>query len=171
METLGVTQATWRSEGERGGTDCFPNGRNESGGETKRKLDTSRACIPMGAGPARGVRWRGRPVTGPGAYFGFLVRGHTEEGEKNAAVEAPLHVNNLGGRGHPLVELPGHIAQIGVQALLQGLVEDDLRQATGTASHCITGVLGPVDLSGLVAHQPWPGANTPANPTGPKRHK
>ena len=78
-----------------------------------------------------GVRWRGRPVTGPGAYFGFLVRGHTEEGEKNAAVEAPLHVNNLGGRGHPLVELPGHIAQVGVQALLQGLVEDDLRQATG----------------------------------------
>ena len=78
-----------------------------------------------------GVSWWGRPATGPGAHFGFLVRGHTEEGEKNAAVEAPLHVNDFGGRGHPLVELPGHMAQIGVQALLQGLIKDDLGQATG----------------------------------------
>ena len=71
------------------------------------------------------------------------MRGHPEEGEKNAAVEAPLHVNDLGGRGHPLVELPGHIAQVGVQALLQGLVEDDLSQATGEQPGCVTEARGP----------------------------
>lgn len=41
-------------------------------------------------------------------------------------MEALLHVNNLRGWGHPLVELPGNIMQVGVQALLQGLVEDNL---------------------------------------------
>lgn len=141
-----------------------------------------------------GVSWRGRPVTGPGAHFGFLVRGHTEEGEKNAAVEAPLHVNDLGGRGHPLVELPGHMAQIGVQALLQGLVKDDLGQATGDSQADLGQATGdsqadlgqatgdsqaaPLrpeglwgDHAGLTAGQLWPGANTPTNPKGLKRHK
>lgn len=58
------------------------------------------------------------------------MSGHAEEGEKNTAMETLLHVRNLGGRGHPLVELAGHMVQVGVQALLQGLIEDDLSQAT-----------------------------------------
>lgn len=41
-----------------------------------------------------------------------------------------LHVSNLRGWGHPLIKLSGHIAQVGVQALLQGLIEDNLSQAT-----------------------------------------
>lgn len=64
------------------------------------------------------------------------MSGHAEEGEKNTAMEALLHVSNLGGRGHPLVELPGNIVQVGVQALLQGLVEDDLSQATEESKGC-----------------------------------
>lgn len=75
-----------------------------------------------------GVRWR--PVAGSGAYFGFLMSGHAEESEENTSMEPFLHVNNLRGRGHPLVELSGDIAQIGVQALLQGFIEDNLCQTT-----------------------------------------
>ena len=37
--------------------------------------------------------------------FGFLVSGHAKEGEKNTLVEALLHVNDLRGWGHPLVEI------------------------------------------------------------------
>lgn len=58
------------------------------------------------------------------------MSGHAEKGEKNASMEALLHVNNLGGWGHPLVELSGNIVQVGVQALLQRLIEDNLSQAT-----------------------------------------
>lgn len=64
------------------------------------------------------------------------MSGHAEEGEKNTAMETLLHVRNLGGRGHPLVELSGNMVQIGVQALLQGLVEDDLSQATEENRAC-----------------------------------
>lgn len=67
---------------------------------------------------------------GPGAYFGFLVSGHAEESEENTSMEAFLHVNNFRGRGHPLIELSGDIAQIGVQALLQGFIEDNLCRTT-----------------------------------------
>lgn len=72
----------------------------------------------------------GDPSRDRGPYFGFLVRGHAQEGEEHAAVQALLHVRHRGGRGLPLVELAGHVAQVGVQALLQGLIEDDLSQAT-----------------------------------------
>lgn len=58
------------------------------------------------------------------------MSGHAEEGEENTSMEPFLHVNNLRGRGHPLVELSGDIAQIGVQALLQGFIEDNLCQMT-----------------------------------------
>jgi hypothetical protein len=39
-----------------------------------------------------------------------------------------LHISNLRGWGHPLVKFSGDIVQVGVQALLQGLVEDNLSQ-------------------------------------------
>lgn len=119
-----------------GGTDFFPNRRNKGRAETKRKRDTSRAFLPRTERTQWGVGCRGQPVTGPGAYFGFLVSGHAEEGEKNTAMETLLHVSNLGGRGHPLVELPGNMVQVGVQALLQGLVEDDLSRATEESQDC-----------------------------------
>lgn len=69
---------------------------------------------------------------------------NAKETTGEAALKREKHVNDLGGRGHPLIELPGHIAQVGVQALLQGLVEDDLSQATGEQPGCITEARGPV---------------------------
>lgn len=101
----------------------------------------------------RGVRWR--PVTGSGAYFGFLVSGHAEEGEKNTSVEALLHVNHLGGRSHPLVKLSGDIAQVGVQTLLQSLIEDNLGQVTAESKDWSLRPTGLwVDYAGLKAHCP-----------------
>lgn len=112
-------------------TDFFPKGGNEGRAETKRKHDTSRAFLPRAGESGTevlGVGWH--PVAGSGAYFGFLVSGHAEESEENTSMEALLHVNNLRGWGHPLIELSGDIAQIGVQALLQGFIEDNLCQTT-----------------------------------------
>lgn len=60
--------------------------------------------------------------------FGFLVRGHSKEGEENTSVQVLLHVSNLRGRGHPLIKLSGYIVQVGVQALLQGLIKNNLSQ-------------------------------------------
>lgn len=72
------------------------------------------------------VKWT--LVTGSQAYFGFLVRGHSKEGEENTPVQVLLHVSNLRGWGHPLIKLSGYIVQVGVQALLQGLIKDNLSQ-------------------------------------------
>ena len=58
------------------------------------------------------------------------MSGHAEKSEENTSMEAFLHVNNLRGWGHPLIKLSGDIAQIGVQALLQGFIEDNLWQTT-----------------------------------------
>lgn len=88
------------------------------------------------------------------------MSGHAEEGEKNTSMEASLHVNNLRGWGHPLIELSGHIAQVGVQALLQGLVEDNLSQATEEKNVTQAPGLGR-GLQRLMALQPWSVANTP----------
>lgn len=73
-----------------------------------------------------GVKWT--LVTGLQAYFGFLVSGHSKEGEENTSVQVLLHVSNLRGWGHPLIKFSGHIVQVGVQALLQALIKDDLSQ-------------------------------------------
>ena len=90
------------------------------------------------------------------------MSGHAKEGEKNTSVEALLHVNDLRGRGHPLVELSGDIVQVGVQALLQSLVEDNLSQATEDSKGSSLRPKGVwVDCAGLTAHQPWTVANTP----------
>lgn len=99
------------------------------------------------------------------------MSGHAEEGEKNTPMEALLHVNNLRGWGHPLIKLPGDIVQVRVQALLQGLVEDNLSQATEESEDLS---LRPkalwVDCTG--AHSPSALAcGTHSNPKGPRRYE
>lgn len=94
---------------------------------------------------------------------------HAEEGEKNTSVEALLHVNNLRGRGHPLVELSGDIAQVGVQALLQGLIKDNLSQVTQESEDLSLRLKGMwVDCTG--ARGPSTLAyGKHSNPKGPRR--
>lgn len=99
------------------------------------------------------------------------MSGHADEGEENASVEALLHINNLRGWGHPLVELPGNIVQVGVQALLQGLVEDNLSQATEESEGLS---LRPKDLWVDCARAHSPSAlacDTHSNPKGPRRYE
>lgn len=86
-------------------------------------------------------------------------------------MEALLHVNNLRGWGHPLVELPGNIVQVGVQALLQSLVEDHLSQATKESKDLS---LRPMDLWVNCARAHGPSAlacDTHSNPKGPRRYE
>lgn len=99
------------------------------------------------------------------------MSGHAEEGEKNASMEALLHVNNLGGWGHPLVELSGDIVQVGVQALLQGLIEDNLSQATEESKDLLPTHKGLwVDCAG--ARGPSAQANGKhSNPKGLRRYE
>lgn len=99
------------------------------------------------------------------------MSGHSEEGEKNASMEALLHVNNLRGWGHPLIKLSGDIVQVGVQALLQGLIEDNLSQATEESKDLLPRPQGLwVDCAGARSPSALAGGKY-SNPKGLRRYE